>query len=143
MPGVGVGAGAAGTLGGAVAAAGVNILVAFDVWIVRHDIDLMRQLCEAYGYCTPPATRCKPTTKDPEDDCDQEWKEAYEMCRDFLSRPNPPRGITGGYTNLADCARGLVSERCGGNRRTLEVHTSGIGQSFVSAGCCRRALAFD
>jgi hypothetical protein len=25
-------------------------------------------------------------------------------------------GVTGGYTDTKECARGLVSERCGGNR---------------------------
>lgn len=44
-----------------------------------------------------------------------EWREAYETCKDLLSRPNPPRGITGGYKSIQDCARGLVSEECGGN----------------------------
>jgi RHS repeat-associated protein len=48
-------------------------------------------------------------------DCDQEWADAYEMCRQLLSRPHPPREMTGGYTDLANCARGLVSEACGGN----------------------------
>jgi hypothetical protein len=48
-------------------------------------------------------------------DCDKEWAEAYATCRELLALPHPPRGITGGYTNLADCARGLVSEECGGN----------------------------
>jgi RHS repeat-associated protein len=50
------------------------------------------------------------------DDCDNEWKEALEMCAD-LNKKNPRRHrpITGGYSEFA-CARGLVSERCGGNR---------------------------
>ena len=49
-----------------------------------------------------------------EDDCAQEWEDAYERCRQELYGPN--RGITGNYTNMQDCARGLVSERCGGNK---------------------------
>jgi RHS repeat-associated protein len=56
-----------------------------------------------------------PDNNPDEDRCAKEWEEAYEMCEELLKRPNPPRGITGGYTNLADCARGLVSEECGGN----------------------------
>lgn len=48
-------------------------------------------------------------------DCDEEWREAYRICADLLSRPNPPRGLTGGYKNIHDCARGFVSEECGGN----------------------------
>ncbi len=49
-------------------------------------------------------------------ECDKEWQEAEEMCAEWLSQPNPPRRLTGGYTNVADCARGLVSRRCGGNK---------------------------
>jgi RHS repeat-associated protein len=47
--------------------------------------------------------------------CAEEWAEAREMCAAELSKPNPNRNITGGCTNIEDCARGLVSERCGGN----------------------------
>jgi hypothetical protein len=48
-------------------------------------------------------------------ECEQEWQEAYQTCRDLLSQPNPPRGLTGGYSDLENCARGFVSEACGGN----------------------------
>ncbi len=37
-PGLGIGAGL-----------GVAGFAAFDIWIIQHDIDLLRQLCEAYG----------------------------------------------------------------------------------------------
>jgi hypothetical protein len=47
--------------------------------------------------------------------CKEEWEAARKFCADVLSRPNPPRGFTGGYRNVEDCARGHVSERCGGN----------------------------
>jgi uncharacterized protein RhaS with RHS repeats len=47
--------------------------------------------------------------------CDKEWEDAYRMCKEELAKPNPSRGVTGGYKNLMDCARGLVSEECGGN----------------------------
>jgi len=50
-----------------------------------------------------------------ESDCDQEWEDAYQKCGEELSKPNPCKGITGGYSNIHDCARGHVSERCGGN----------------------------
>jgi RHS repeat-associated protein len=53
---------------------------------------------------------------DGDDDCDKEWNEARKMCNDLLASPNPPRGITGGYKDVKNCARGLVSQRCGGNR---------------------------
>jgi RHS repeat-associated protein len=61
MPGLGAGAGAAasGAAAAGLAAAGVSALVAFDVWIIQHDIDLLRQLCEAYGYCTPTSQKCE------------------------------------------------------------------------------------
>jgi hypothetical protein len=45
-----------------------------------------------------------------EDDCAAEWEEAYRECGKELSSPAPRKGITGGYKNLHDCARGLVSE---------------------------------
>ncbi|HEU4890872.1 MAG TPA: RHS repeat-associated core domain-containing protein [Vicinamibacterales bacterium] len=32
---------------------GAAALITFDIWIIQHDIDLLRQLCEAYGYCNP------------------------------------------------------------------------------------------
>jgi len=47
--------------------------------------------------------------------CKEEWEEARKQCAEWLSTPNPPKGVTGGYRNIEDCARGLVSERCGGN----------------------------
>jgi RHS repeat-associated protein len=51
-----------------------------------------------------------------EDDCDNEWSEAYEQCAQQITKTSRNnRGITGGYRNLQDCARGLVSQRCGGN----------------------------
>lgn len=31
----------------------LEALITFDIWIIQHDIDLLRQLCEAYGYCNP------------------------------------------------------------------------------------------
>jgi YD repeat-containing protein len=50
-----------------------------------------------------------------DEDCDKEWEAARETCRELLSRRNPPRGLTGGYKNIEDCARGFVTEECGGN----------------------------
>jgi hypothetical protein len=47
--------------------------------------------------------------------CEEEWKWAHEYCLDVLKKPNPPRGVTGGYSDPFLCAKGLVSERCGGN----------------------------
>jgi hypothetical protein len=49
-------------------------------------------------------------------DCDKEWEEAREFCKEELAKPNPSRGMTGGYGDVENCARGHVSQRCGGNR---------------------------
>lgn len=49
------------------------------------------------------------------DDCDREWAIAKLICEELLSSQSPPTGITGRCTSVYDCARGLVSERCGGN----------------------------
>jgi hypothetical protein len=38
------------------------------------------------------------------------------MCNDELAKPNPDKGITGGYSDRESCARGLVSEGCGGDK---------------------------
>jgi hypothetical protein len=48
-------------------------------------------------------------------DCDQEWKEARELCKEELANPYPSRSITEGYRDVENCARGHVSQRCGGN----------------------------
>jgi hypothetical protein len=47
--------------------------------------------------------------------CKEEWDDARQQCAKWLAQPNPPRGFTGGHRNVEDCARGHVSERCGGN----------------------------
>jgi hypothetical protein len=47
--------------------------------------------------------------------CKEEWEDARKFCADLLSKPNPPRGVSGPYEDVEDCARGNVSERCGGN----------------------------
>ena len=58
----------------------------------------------------------RPTAGDPSaPGCKEEWDEARKLCAGWLASPNPPRGASGGYKNIEDCARGLVSERCGGN----------------------------
>ncbi len=62
-----------------------------------------------------------------EDDCDREWREARRSCRQFIyeqmeqaagrRKKRSVKGVTGGYTDVEECARGLVSERCGGNKK--------------------------
>jgi RHS repeat-associated protein len=49
--------------------------------------------------------------------CEEEWQEAEEFCRDELAKPSHTqnRRLTGGHRDIYNCARGLVSERCGGN----------------------------
>jgi len=50
----------------------------------------------------------------PEESCEEEWERAYAICEREIGGDN--KGITGGYTDLYSCARGLVSQRCGGNK---------------------------
>jgi hypothetical protein len=47
--------------------------------------------------------------------CKKEWADAYRICDEVLKLRNPPRGITGGYSDRENCARGLVSQECLGN----------------------------
>jgi len=49
------------------------------------------------------------------EECEEEWRQAEKRCRALLKGRNPPRGVTGGYLNVEDCAKGLVSWDCGGN----------------------------
>lgn len=49
-------------------------------------------------------------------ECLQEWKDARKECLKQLESNDPDYGVTGGYVNTKDCARGLVAQRCGGNR---------------------------
>ena len=52
-------------------------------------------------------------TNNPET-CEEEWNRAYEICEQEMGGCNT--GLTGGYTNPYDCAKGLVSQKCGGNK---------------------------
>jgi len=59
------------------------------------------------------------SSEDPEPDdtgCDEEWKSAREFCKNELAKDFPNLGITGGHTTIDGCAKGFVSERCGGNK---------------------------
>jgi len=48
--------------------------------------------------------------------CEAEWTWAIRYSEELLSLPNPARGLTGGHTTAMGCAKGFVSERCGGNK---------------------------
>jgi len=50
------------------------------------------------------------------EECLQQWEDARDECRRFVSSRDPQRGLTGGYKDIENCARGHVEERCGGNR---------------------------
>lgn len=65
----------------------------------------------------PPAGQCHANNND---DCEKEWEDAFRMCENYNTQRDPPRGVTGGYTNVYQCAKGLVSQRCGGNRVTVD-----------------------
>ena len=89
-------------------------------------------VCAIPGFCPAVAQMCIEgiviigalvfSTSEPCDDCqalpdcDAQWDDARTMCIDLLSGPNPPKGLTGGYTTLGECMRGFVSEECGGNK---------------------------
>ena len=47
--------------------------------------------------------------------CDKELGGCLSAMPEMPSGRNSPTGVTGGYQTLYDCARGLVSARCGGN----------------------------
>ena len=53
--------------------------------------------------------------EDEDPECRKEWTEARDFCGKELAKPFPNRGLTGGHTNVEDCARGHVAERCRGN----------------------------
>ncbi len=49
-------------------------------------------------------------------ECVEEWDKAMKECLRQLDLNDPDHGVTGGYVNTKDCARGLVAQRFGGNR---------------------------
>ncbi len=63
--------------------------------------------------------------KDEDNECEKEWREARRVCRQLIyeqmeqaagrRKKRSVTGVTGGYTDVEQCARGLVSKRCGGN----------------------------
>ncbi|MDQ1818149.1 RHS repeat-associated core domain-containing protein, partial [Massilia sp. CCM 9210] len=59
------------------------------------------------------------------EECDAQWEDAKKTCRDIIyeqmqqragrRKKRSVKGVTGGYTDVDSCAKGLVSEECGGN----------------------------
>ena len=105
----------------------VAYLVCLDVGLAAWDAYQVYRLGVAYDWWKPidaqlnitpsqgrPKAQCD---KDDggDDDCAKQWQDARRMCRELLSQPNPPRALTGGYADVESCARGFVSEECGGN----------------------------
>jgi hypothetical protein len=71
-------------------------------------------ICEKTGFHDKLAAKiCKDDEKKKR--CDKEWEDAFRECKKELAKPNPSPDFTGGYKNIMDCARGHVSEDCGGN----------------------------
>ena len=62
------------------------------------------------------------------DGCAEEWAQARLRCKILLTMPNPPRGLTGGYKDVEGCAKGFVSERCGGN--PVEGKSFGVSETM-------------
>lgn len=101
----------------------VGVLVMLDLDLLANDVNGGIQLYHAYHPSSGPSSGPGPNPNSGPNaagrgncnHCDEEWEQARETCRELLSRPHPPRGLTGGYDNIEDCARGFVSEECGGN----------------------------
>lgn len=52
-----------------------------------------------------------------EEDCEQEWTNAYKICRELISKGSRNWRQVGRLPpSLESCARGYVSEKCGGNK---------------------------
>jgi hypothetical protein len=76
--------------------------------------------------CSDDPYRTRPECPDDGDNCFEEWRKAREVCRALIyeqmlqdagrRRRRSVTGVTGSYTDVEQCARGLVSERCGGNK---------------------------
>ncbi|MBN2193846.1 MAG: hypothetical protein JW751_13610, partial [Polyangiaceae bacterium] len=99
-----------------VATAFAVMATGYTIWWVqnRDNIDdLMDDLADRF--CTPRPAPPPPQSDD--EGCDKEWRDAYEKCADWITQKpsDNTRGLTGGYRNIEDCARGHVSARCGGN----------------------------
>lgn len=112
----GAGAGAAGavTAGAAVVGAG---LAGYGLGSLIYPY-----IAEPLGNAIDAVCRDDPTAEE----CEEEWRKARQRCRQLIfeeleqragrRKKRSVRGVTGGYADVEECARGLVSEACGGNR---------------------------
>lgn len=67
------------------------------------------------------AARIAACEKQKRDECEKEWEDALAKCKEELSKPNPkppykPRKAGPGW-GIFDCAKGFVTEDCGGNKK--------------------------
>jgi hypothetical protein len=81
------------------------------------------------GQCSddPSSSRNECKAQEDEQGCDKQWTEARLVCRNLIYEQMQQRagrrklrsvtGVTGGYTDVEECERVLVSEECGGNKK--------------------------
>ena len=75
------------------------------------------------------SSRSRDTTRNcppDKEECERQWREARATCRALIyeqmqqaagrRKKRSVKGVTGGYTDVEECARGLVSQECGGNK---------------------------
>jgi hypothetical protein len=109
-------------IGGALVTAG-GIVVAAGAIVVGTPSSIAEE--PAIPVPVSPVTYDAPDCLTTTNDCDKEWQEARRLCRQLIyeqmqqqagrRKKRSVTGVTGGYTDVEECARGLVSERCGGN----------------------------
>lgn len=79
-------------------------------------------IAEPLGNAIDAICRDDPTAEE----CEEGWRKARQRCRQLIyeeieqrvgrRKKRSVRDVTGGYTDVEECARGLVPEACGGNR---------------------------
>ena len=106
---------AAGALVGARYGYGVGRGIEIAIWMVA---DNPAENAKSKALADAGAKMCFP---EDDDGCDKEWEEARNMCKRELDKPNPNFGLTGGHYDVQNCAKGLVSARCGGNKVELSM----------------------
>jgi RHS repeat-associated protein len=79
------------------------------------------EMLEAVSQCRLP-TPPPPPYQNCKSDCEDEWAAATQRCCDLIDNPGKTpreraerRRLRGGHMTVYECARGYVSERCGGN----------------------------